>query len=57
MTLRRLIFERRIAYHKDRRRVRLTSRDLDAYVRGLRVEASGDDPLSAAVHSQTPRRR
>jgi excisionase family DNA binding protein len=36
--LRRLIFERRVAYHKDRKRVWFTPDDLDTYLVGLRVE-------------------
>lgn len=39
--LRRLIFERRIAYIKDRRRVWFTKADLDQYIESLRVEVVG----------------
>ena len=47
--LRRLVFERRIAYHKDRKRVWFTREDLDAYVRGLRVQPTSDEsPLPRA---------
>ena len=50
--LRRLIFERRIAYHKDRQRVWFTREDLDAYVRRLRVEPASDEAsLPRARHS------
>lgn len=41
--LRRLIFERRIACHKDRKRVWFTREDLDAYVHGLRVQPTPDE--------------
>lgn len=50
--LRRLIFERRVAYHKDKRRVWLAQADLDAYMNSLRVEPQGcrrrckTDPLA-----------
>jgi excisionase family DNA binding protein len=37
--LRRLIFERRIAFVKVGRHVRIASADLDAYIRAGRVEA------------------
>ena len=37
--VRRLIFERRIAYVKVGRHVRITSRDLDAFIAGGRVDA------------------
>lgn len=40
--LRRLIFERRVAYHKDKKRVWLAQADLDAYVNSLRVEPRGE---------------
>ena len=36
--VRRLVFERRIAYVKIGRHVRISSRDLDAFVRAGRVE-------------------
>ena len=56
--LRRLIFERRIAYHKDRKRVWLSAQDLDAYVRSLRVEAAdGEQLLRQAPRPQTAERR
>jgi excisionase family DNA binding protein len=42
--IRRLIFERRIAYTKLGRHVRIAARDLDAFVRAGRVEA-GEGPL------------
>ena len=45
--LRRLIFERRVAYHKDKRRVWLAQADLDAYMNSLRVEPQGDPALSS----------
>ncbi|MGH2718385.1 MAG: excisionase family DNA-binding protein [Actinomycetota bacterium] len=54
--LRRLIFERRIAYHKDRRRVWLLAGDLDAYVRGLRVEPYEEGALPGAGHLRLARR-
>ena len=54
--LRRLIFERRIAYHKDRLRVWLATQDLDAYVRSLRVEP-GDELLRRAPRMDAGRRR
>jgi excisionase family DNA binding protein len=37
--IRRLIFERRIAYTKLGRHVRIAARDLDAFVRAGRIEA------------------
>jgi excisionase family DNA binding protein len=40
--LRRLIFERRVPFHKDRHRVWLSPQDLDAYVSNLRVEAKAE---------------
>ena len=36
--VRRLVFERRIAYVKLGRHVRITARDLDAFIRARRVE-------------------
>ena len=36
--VRRLVFERRIAYVKLGRHVRITARDLDAFIRASRVE-------------------
>jgi excisionase family DNA binding protein len=36
--VRRLVFERRIAYVKLGRHVRITARDLDAFIRAGRVE-------------------
>ena len=42
--VRRLVFERRIAYTKLGRHVRIAARDLDAFVRAGRVEA-GEGPL------------
>jgi excisionase family DNA binding protein len=42
--VRRLVFERRIAYVKLGRHVRIAARDLDAFVRAGRVEA-GKTPL------------
>jgi hypothetical protein len=36
--LRTLVFERRIAYHKDKRRVFFRREDLDAFINSLRVE-------------------
>ena len=36
--VRRLIFERRIAFVKVGRHVRIAAADLDAYIRGARVE-------------------
>lgn len=56
--LRRLVFERRIAYHKDRQRVWFSPADLDAYVRGLRVEpTAGPDELLLSTLRQPPTRR
>jgi excisionase family DNA binding protein len=57
--LRRLIFERRIAYHKDRQRVWFTREDLDAYVWSLRVEPTTgpDELLRSTARSQPARRR
>ena len=49
--VRRLVFERRIAYTKLGRHVRIASRDLDAYIRAGRVEV-GAIPLP-----RRPRRR
>ena len=37
--VRRLVFERRIAYVKLGRHVRITTRDLDGFIRASRVEA------------------
>ena len=42
--VRRLVFERRIAYTKLGRHVRIAARDLDAFVRAGRIEA-GRTPL------------
>ena len=36
--VRRLVFERRIAYHKVGRHVRIAARDLDAFIRAGRVD-------------------
>jgi excisionase family DNA binding protein len=57
--LRRLIFERRIAYHKDRQRVWFTREDLDDYVRSLRVEPAvgPEDLLRSTARPQAARRR
>ena len=44
--VRRLVFERRIAYVKLGRHVRISSRDLDAFIRASRVEVR---PSSVAV--------
>ena len=43
--VRRLVFERRIAYTKLGRHVRIAARDLDAFVRAGRIE-TGKNPLS-----------
>jgi excisionase family DNA binding protein len=48
--VRRLILERRIAYTKLGRHVRITPRDLDAFVRAGRVE------VDARVQGRSPRR-
>jgi excisionase family DNA binding protein len=42
--VRRLVFERRIAYVELGRHVRITARDLDAFIRAGRVE-TGETPL------------
>ena len=58
--LRRLIFERRLAYHKDRRRVWLATEDLDAFICGLRVEPGTMAQVSrrgGARLERTPARR
>jgi excisionase family DNA binding protein len=57
--LRRLIFERRLAYHKDRKRIWLAQADLDAYVRSLRIEAREDrcPPSSRSERRLAPGRR
>src|SRR6266540_2597986 len=41
--VRRLVFERRIAYHKVGRHVRIAARDLDAFIRAGRVDV-GESP-------------
>jgi excisionase family DNA binding protein len=48
--VRRLILERRIAYTKLGRHVRITPRDLDAFVRAGRVE------VGAPLPGRSPRR-
>ena len=42
--LRRLIFERRLIYYKDRQRVWLAPSDLDAYIQALRVAPPQTSP-------------
>jgi hypothetical protein len=44
--VRRLIFERRIAFVKVGRHVRIATADLDAYIRAGRVEVGAIPPLS-----------
>ena len=44
--VRRLVFERRIAYTKDGRHVRIAARDLDAFIRAGRVEVGELPTLS-----------
>jgi excisionase family DNA binding protein len=44
--VRRLVFERRIAYTKLGRHVRIAARDLDAFIRAGRVEVGGLPTLS-----------
>ena len=44
--VRRLVFERRIAYVKVGRHVRITARDLDAFIAASRVDA-GELPAAA----------
>ena len=43
--VRRLVFERRIAYVKLGRHVRIAARDLDAFIRAGRVEVGQFPPL------------
>jgi excisionase family DNA binding protein len=45
--IRRLIFERRIAYTKLGRHVRIAARDLDAFITAGRVEAGSVYPQGA----------
>jgi excisionase family DNA binding protein len=44
--VRRLVFERRVAYVKLGRHVRITARDLDAFIAASRVDA-GELPAAA----------
>ena len=44
--VRRLVFQRRIAYVKLGRHVRITARDLDAFIRAGRVDV-GELPMAA----------
>ncbi|MGH2690290.1 MAG: helix-turn-helix domain-containing protein [Actinomycetota bacterium] len=56
--LRRLVFERRIAFHKDRRRIWFAPDDLDAYIRGLRVEpVDTQAPSRGTILAVAPARR
>jgi excisionase family DNA binding protein len=51
--LRRLVFERRVAFYKDRRKIFFAPADLDRFIDGLRVEARRV-PLRAVARGGGP---
>jgi excisionase family DNA binding protein len=52
--LRRLIFERRLIFYKDRQRVWLARADLDAYVDSLRIEVGEQGHISVPGRLRPP---
>lgn len=52
--LRRLIFERRLIFYKDRQRVWLARADLDAYVDSLRIEVGERGRISVPGRLRPP---
>lgn len=52
--LRRLIFERRLIFYKDRQRVWLARADLDAYVDSLRIEVGEQGRISVPRRLRPP---
>lgn len=55
--LRRLIFELRVPYHKDRHRVWFAPADLDAYVESMRIGPADDSLQRLKFQSELTRAR